>query len=597
MTDTTIVASTTTIAPLFDVTETGLGVEHPIERVALEHISLADNPRRNIDPDGINRLAGMLMRAGQLVPAIGRRLDEDNVVLYAGQRRLLAARKSADLAGSEGYEGLSPIASLVVILLDHEPSTAEIRRIQAQENQREDLSPVDAQDQFADCWADRVGLKEEDRIAAVCADLGITAKAAHNLRRQLTLPEEIRTRVAVRPGDGHITVTMANRLAEMHEVSPPLSEAVAQRISSADLHERALADMGAFVHRATLEDPELYAVRLDEGALLDGAELIERSRSHLDDRARGQVAQILGCDTGDVETHLDGLASAAKNLRIQIRVDRHMRERAANGRYAWVFARGADFADSMWLIDPVFMIDVVHSALSELDGDAPDERDESYFGAAENKDAAEVAAAERNEAKAAQALAAQATRSNLGLGADIAAGVLELTRDQQAALRDLVCGLLARSYPDVIAYGAGWTDRDRQQPLANEHFEPRSPQVICDTELQRALEDPEPLRGIAQLATRMLAGHMLDPAGVTRTKALGRERMAGKLQAALPGGEGPLREAAWKLMAPMLSPRLRELHRDSFVSGPDESTVDLAAHRASSDLSDLDLGDDETEVA
>ena len=51
-------------------------------------------------------------------------------------------------------------------------------------------------------------MREEDRIAAVCADLGISAKRAHNLRRQLTLPDEIRARVAdilARAGDrGHI---------------------------------------------------------------------------------------------------------------------------------------------------------------------------------------------------------------------------------------------------------------------------------------------------------------------------------------------------------------------------------------------------------
>jgi hypothetical protein len=45
---------------------------------------------------------------------------------------------------------------------------------------------------------DRVaGLLETDRIAAVCADLGIGAVKAHNLRRQVTLPQPIRARVAV----------------------------------------------------------------------------------------------------------------------------------------------------------------------------------------------------------------------------------------------------------------------------------------------------------------------------------------------------------------------------------------------------------------
>ena len=67
--------------------------------------------------------------------------------------------------------------SLIVLLLDHEPTPDEIRRIQAQANQREQLTLVDQQEQFADCWQARAGLREADRIAAVCADLGITPSA------------------------------------------------------------------------------------------------------------------------------------------------------------------------------------------------------------------------------------------------------------------------------------------------------------------------------------------------------------------------------------------------------------------------------------
>jgi hypothetical protein len=39
--------------------------------------------------------------------------------------------------------------------------------------------------------------------------------------------------------------------------------------------------MGAFVHRAVVEDRHTYAVRIDDGALLDGAEQIERARRQL----------------------------------------------------------------------------------------------------------------------------------------------------------------------------------------------------------------------------------------------------------------------------------------------------------------------------
>ena len=86
---------------------------------------------------------------------------------------------------------------------------------------------------------------------------------------------------------------------------------------------------------------------------------------------------------------------------------------------------------------------------------------------------------------------------------------------------------------------------------------------------------------------------MLDPAGVTRTKALGSERMARKLRDALPGGEGALRAAVWEFMRPMLSPALVALNRDAFVIDQSvETTVDLDGHRAASDLDELALDDE-----
>jgi hypothetical protein len=85
---------------------------------------------------------------------------------------------------------------------------------------------------------------------------------------------------------------------------------------------------------------------------------------------------------------------------------------------------------------------------------------------------------------------------------------------------------------------------------------------------------------------------VLDPDGVTCTKALGSERMARRLRDALPGGAHPLRAAVWEFLRLMLSPRLAELHRDAFViEGARESTVDLAAHRGDSSLDDLYLED------
>jgi hypothetical protein len=453
------------------------------------------------------------------------------VLLYDGQRRYLAAKASRDLAGSEGYEGLNPIRSLIVLLLDQAPSADEIRRIQAQTNQREQLSLVDQQEQFRDCWAARAGLREDDRIAAVCADLGISARRAHNLRRQLTLPDEIRTRVAERPAGEELSVTLANRLADMHAIAPQLTEAVAKRITTDGLHDKALKDMGAFVHRTVVEDEHTYAVRIDDGALLDGAEQIDHARNHLAADGKQQVLGLLGCEEDKLDRELDTLAARARTRALKVRITSEIRDRARNGRYAFVHDRGQDFAAAIWVIDPAFMIDLVHQELK--DETSTPAREDAYFAGArlDDDELRDVAAADEQRRAQARARHAEATRSNLGLGHDIRAGLIQLSDAQLRAVRHIVCRLLVRHYGELIAYGAGWTDPERQRPVGDTgRHEPQHPDAIVDAELERALEDPDALRGIAQLAARLGAAFTLDPDGVTRTKTLSTERMARKLR-------------------------------------------------------------------
>src|SRR4051794_2244734 len=407
---------------LFDITTVPQArADGTLARVALEHLHLAPNQRRQINREGLERLAAMLCRTGQLVPCIGHQPDptQPQVVIYAGQRRLLAAQASHQLAGQDGLEGLTPVHSLIVLLLDHPPPPNEIRRIQAQENQREELTLTDQQEQFRDCWAARAGLAEEDRVAAVCADLGISAKKAHNLRRQLTLPEAIRARVAERPAGNQLSVTLANRLADMQEIAPALTTAVATRITSPELHDGALRDLGAFVHRTLVEDEHAYAVRIDDGALLDGVEQISRARSQLTVADRRQLAAMLDCPTDKLDRELDALAARARTTACKLRVDGALRERARAGRYAYVHERGADFAAGIWVIDPVFMLDAIRQQLEDSDGAAA--RDQSYFAGAHLDDAELRAAGEQDRARRADARARQidATRANLGLGHDL----------------------------------------------------------------------------------------------------------------------------------------------------------------------------------
>ena len=583
---------------LFDVTQAAQPTVHGmLERIALEHLQLAPNPRQQLTQDSIRTLAGLLMRTGQLIPCIGRRLEPDTVMLFDGQRRLLAAQASHQLAGTEGYEELSPVTALIVLLLDHDPSQQEIRRIQAQANQREELALVDQQRQFADCWQARAGLKDDDRITAVCADLGITAKKAHNLRRQLTLPDLIRERVADRPANGQLSVTMANRLADMHDIAPQLTEAVAQRITSGELHDQALRDIGAFVHRTVVEDEHTYAIRIDDGALLDAADHVDQARGRLDDTGREQLTAILGCAPDKLETELDALTARAKNRAVKVRVTSEIRDRAQAGQFAFVHQRGPDFAAGIWIVDPVFTVDLVIEAVKHTDTDRHTTRDEAFFAGADlNDDELKQAAHDDQERKKQARLRhAQATQRNLGLGHDLRAGLMDPTPGQLHALKALVCHLLAADYRDIIAFGAGWTDQQRQQPVGDTgRHEPRHPDAIIDAELQTALDDPDPLRGIAQLTSRWAAAFVLDPDGITRTKALGTDRMARKLTDALPGGDNALRAAVWEFVRPMLSPALAAMHRDAFVTDDSvATTVRLTEHRADSAIEDLNLDDND----
>src|SRR4051794_14536195 len=572
-----------------------------LEHIALEQLELAPNKRRDIDPEAIIVLADMLMRTGQLVPCIGYRPRpaEPRVVLCAGQRRLLAARASRELAGTADFEGLAPVKSLIVLLLDHEPGEDEIRRIQAQENCREELSLRDQQEQFRDCWQARAGLPDADRMAVVCADLGITAGKGHSLRRQLALPDPIRERIAERPAGDQLSVRMAHRLADMHDIAPALTEAVAARVTTTELHDQALRDLGGFVHRTVVEDERVYAVRIDDGVMLDGAEQVEHARRHLGTERHAEVAAALGCETDKLDSELDALAARARSSALKLRVDGTLRDRAANGRYGWVFERGQDFAAGIWVIDPVFMLDAVRHQLAEADGEVA--REEAYFGGARlDDDALRDAAEEDRQRRAAERVRrAEAAASNLTLGHDIRAALADPSDDQLSALRDIVCRLLCEHHPELIAYGAGWTGAERQQPVGDTgRREPRHLDAIVDAELRRALEDPDPLHGIAQLVARWGAGFMLDPDGVTRTKVLGSERVARKLRDVLPGGEQALRAALWTFMRPILSPRLVQLNKDAFIlDGGIESSVDLDAHRADSDLDELDLGDEEHPAA
>jgi hypothetical protein len=297
------------------------------------------------------------------------------------------------------------------------------------------------------------------------------------------------TRAAERPSGQELSVTMVNWLADMHEIAPQLTEAVAKRITSTELHDKALRDLGAFAHRTVVEDEHTYAVRIDDGSMLDSAEHIEHARAHLTADGQRQLAAILGCELERLDTELDTLAARAKSRALKLRITGDVRDRARNGRYAFVHERVQDFAAGIWVVDPPFMLDLACEQMRESDT-AP-AREEAYFAGARIDDDELRDAAAEDEQRRAQARArhAEATRSNLGLGHDIRAGLIEPSEAQLRALTQIVCHLLVRHYRELIAYGTGWTD-----PVGR--VDPETGRVAAD----RLRGPTEPLSDVLQCA-------------------------------------------------------------------------------------------------
>jgi len=595
-------ASTTNDSTLFNPAPLARRLDAAtIEKVPLGDCEVAPNYRKRIDPDGIAHLAELMMRNGQIQPTTGwRDPATGKVIIYSGQRRYLAAHKSAELTGTDGYEDLAAITHLRVSLFTGKraPSKQEIQRLQVMENIREAVDQADLQDMFLDCWRERAGLPDEDRIAAVCQDMGITPKQAHNLRKQITLPDEIRHRVAAKRRSGSdLSISLANRLAEIHETSPDLAKAVAERVTSDELHDAAVRDIGAFVHRTTIESDGVYSVRLNQGQLLNAADELGKARQFITGEHIARAAdEVLKCKPDKLANELDALASRVKASALLIAVDEPLLDRITAGNFGWRHGRGERFADSIWLTDPVFMVDVVLEAANAKEDAAP-AQESSYFAGAGNsdKEAEEAAEAVRKDREAQRERQQTGAQRNLSMGQDIAATLTDPSAEQLDALRGLICHLLIDRYPDAIAYGAGWTNPQRMQPVGDtSRYEPKAPQSILEAELQQAMAMRDPLAGIARLAASFGAAFMLDLDGVPRTKSLGTDRMTRRLRDALPGGDHPARDALWAFMRPMLSPALVQMHHDEFV--PTEtggSTVDLDAHRAASSLDDIDLGSDD----
>ena len=572
----------------------------PIERIALEDLELAPNPRKHISQDSIQSLAALLMRTGQLIPCIGHRPtpNQASVLLYDGQRRLLAAKASHELAGTDGFEGLAPVRTLIVLQLDHEPTPDEIRRIQAQANQREQLSLVDQQQQFADCWQARAGLPTTSGSSRSAPTSASPRSARTTSAGSSPSPTQIRERVAERPTGQQLSVTMANRLADMHEVAPDLTQAIAKRITSTDLHDSALRDLGAFVHRTIVEDEHTYAVRIDDGALLDAAEQIDRARPKLTPTTREQLAadpllrarqarpgarhahRPLQDQGAQAQDHSgDPRTRPRRMLRLRPPTRTGLRRRHL-GRQSPVHDRPRPRTPRR---------PPGRSGRSRRD----------VLRRRHDSTTMNSAPPDRKTASAAtHSACAKPRRPTATSDSATTCAPASWTPPRPAARAQSRSS--ATSSPTTTATSsptaeAGQTKNANSQsatPAATNPDNRRHPRRRARARARGPGPAPRHRPTHRQLGRSLRARpRRHHPHQDARHRTHGPQARTTHSLAA----HNPLRAAVWDFLRPMLSPRLAALHRDTFVlDEPFETTVELAAHRAESDLADLDLGDEQT---
>ncbi len=134
-----------------------------------------EQPRKEFDPDLLNKLAESITKHGVIQPLTVREKDGAYQIV-AGERRWRAAK----------IAGLSEIPVRIMELSDSE--TAQIALI---ENlQREDLNPIEEANGYKQL-TEKYGLKQEE----IAAGVGKARSSITNVMRILELPEEVKEMV------------------------------------------------------------------------------------------------------------------------------------------------------------------------------------------------------------------------------------------------------------------------------------------------------------------------------------------------------------------------------------------------------------------
>ena len=188
-----------------------------------------DQPRRRIDPRGLEELTRSVSVHGVLQPIRVRRRGEDGYEIVAGERRWRAARGA----------GLQDIPAIVV---DADDDRAYVEAL-IENIQREELNAVDRAHALTRLRAG-LGLRSWQEVGEV---VGITRQHIHNLLNVTRLPDPIRDDIRA----GALSEKHARALMRL-QPHPPLQRLLWERIHTEHLSGRA-ADEAARTIGARLE--------------------------------------------------------------------------------------------------------------------------------------------------------------------------------------------------------------------------------------------------------------------------------------------------------------------------------------------------------
>jgi ParB family transcriptional regulator, chromosome partitioning protein len=188
-----------------------------------------DQPRRRIDPRGLEELTRSVGVHGVLQPIRVRRCGEDEYEIVAGERRWRAARSA----------GLQDIPAIVV---EADDDRAYVEAL-IENVQREELNAVDRAHALTRLRAG-LGLRSWQEVGEV---VGITRQHIHNLLNVTRLPEPMRDDIRA----GSLTEKHARALMRL-QPHPPLQRLLWERIHTEHLSGRA-AEEAARTMGAPLE--------------------------------------------------------------------------------------------------------------------------------------------------------------------------------------------------------------------------------------------------------------------------------------------------------------------------------------------------------